>query len=150
MSWAWRLSGFCDLKTYEHSSIGVAMRRIFGLLFGMLSATVIGCGPTPDPPVDKTVALEQLKLVLQSWKAAEPHASLEQRSPPVVFNEPLWIEGNTLLEYEIGDVELFGRQGRCTVKLFLQSKDGKRFERKLGYQIDTTPSTTIVREALGP
>lgn len=123
---------------------------MLGFVLSSLSVFVLGCNPGPEPPVDKAAALDQLKLVFESWKAKEPYAALEQRSPRVVFNEQLWIEGNTLLDYELGEVEHMGRQGRCTVKLVLQGKDGKRFERKIGYQIDTTPFTTITREALGP
>lgn len=126
------------------------MRCVFGLVFSLLSVFVLGCNPGPEPPVDKGAALDQLKIAFESWKAKEPPASLEQRSPKVVFQEPLRDEGNTLLDYELGEVEHMGRQGRCTVKLVLQGKDGKRFERKIGYQIDTTPYTTITREALGP
>ena len=126
------------------------MRGIPALIALAGAVSIAGCSKELDPPVDKDQALEQLRLVLQTWKSNEPPDVLEKRSPKVVFHEPLWQQGNSLLEFEIGDIELFGRQGRCTVKLFLQDKDGKRFERKIGYQIDTTPFTTIVRESLGP
>ena len=109
-----------------------------------------GCGPKLDPPVDTAVATDQLKAVFGAWKSGQPYESLAQKSPPIYFNEALWRDGNTLLEFEVGEVENFGRQGRCTVRLFLQGKDGKRFDRKIGYQIDTTPHVVIVREGLGP
>jgi hypothetical protein len=55
-----------------------------------------------------------------------------------------------LLDFEIGEVQLFGRQARSTVRLSLRDSSGKEIERKIGYQIDTTPKIVIVRESLGP
>ena len=54
------------------------------------------------------------------------------------------------MTFEAGKVELMGRQGRCSVKLLLRSADGKETERKISYQIDTTPQVVIAREGLGP
>jgi hypothetical protein len=102
------------------------------------------------PPVEHQEAASQLQSVLTAWKSSQSYESLMQRKPPVFFNEPLWRDGNVLLEFELGDVELFGRQARCTATLFLRDKDGKNFERKIGYQIDTKPQIVIVREGLGP
>lgn len=125
------------------------MRRIV-ILALVLIVTAGGCSKTLDPPVDTEVALDQMKSVFRAWKAGESYESLAQRSPPVYFNEALWRDGTALLEFELGEVELFGRQGRCTVRLFLRGKDGKAYERTIGYQIDTTPNIVIVREGLGP
>ena len=114
-------------------------------------ALTTGCGgPELLPPVDPADAGRQLGAVLKAWKDGEPFESLAKREPPIVFNEALWRDGTRLLEYELGEVELHGRQGRCTAKLTLRDKDGKQFERRIGYQIDTVPRVVIVREALGP
>src|SRR5262245_57171007 len=99
------------------------MRGLKTLILFAAAVATVGCSKELDPPVDKDQALEQLRLVLQTWKSNQPRDVLEKRSPRVVFQEPLWDLGNTLLEFEIGEVELMGRQGRSTVKLFLQDKD---------------------------
>ena len=110
-----------------------------------------GCGgPDVPAPVDPAEAGRHLAAALEAWKAGEPHAGLAAKAPPVVFSEPLWEGGTRLLAYEVGPVELNGRQGRCNAKLALRSPDGKQYDRSIGYQIDTTPRVVIVREGLGP
>jgi len=128
------------------------MRKVLTatLLFCPAVFLTIGCTKVGDPPVDTSEAGEKLRDVFQAWKGMKSYESLLQQTPPVYFNEALWRDGNILLEFEVGEVELYGRQGRCTVRLFLLGKDGKQFERKIGYQIDTTPNIVIVREGLGP
>jgi hypothetical protein len=115
----------------------------------MLSLCTLGCERGGDPPVDTADAEQQLRVALNAWKANEPFGSLTSRQPSIFFNEPLWKDGTQLLDYELGPVELHGRQGRCTVKLSLQTTDGKQQERRIGYQIDTNPTVVIVREGLG-
>lgn len=125
------------------------MRRPFLLLAAL--ALAAGCSSPPlDPTVNTADAGTQLRAALDAWKAGEPHDALAGKSPPIIFSEPLWKDGARLLAYELGEVGLSGRQGRCTVKLSLRLKDGKASERKIGYQIDTVPQVVIVREALGP
>jgi len=124
--------------------------RVIRMAAGCLLVLALGCGPEPTPPVDTADAAVQLRVVLDAWKAGEPFDSLASRTPPIVFNEPLWRDGAKLVEYELGEVELHGRQGKCRVKLTLQEKDGKSAERRIGYQIDTTPSVVILREGLAP
>lgn len=119
-----------------------------GLILSLLF--LAGCQESPAEPVNTDDAGTQLKSALEAWKQKEAYESLAKRTPPIVFNEPLWRDGTLLLEYELGEVQLHGRQGRCTAKLKLQAKDGKTSERKIGYQIDTIPVIVIVREGLGP
>lgn len=110
-----------------------------------------GCSKNSTPaPVNLDDAGVQLRAALDAWKNQEPYGALADRQPSIIFNEPLWAEGVRLLDFELGPVELHGRQGRCTVKLSLQGQDGKTSERKIGYQIDTVPRIVIVREGLGP
>jgi hypothetical protein len=117
----------------------------------VIVVVVAGCGgPELPPPVDPDDAGRQLRSALDSWKNGDSHDSLASREPPIVFNEPLWRDGGKLLSYELGPVELHGRQGRCTVTLAFQNKEGKQSERRIGYQIDTVPRIVIVRETLGP
>jgi hypothetical protein len=126
-------------------------RTTMRLLAPLILALVCGCGGSDlPPPVDPADAGRQLGATLEAWKKGEPYESLTAKDPPVVFNEPLWKDGTRLLGYEVGAVEMHGRQGRCTAKLNLQDKSGKQYERRIGYQIDTVPRIVIVREALGP
>jgi hypothetical protein len=124
--------------------------RTSGFLFFCLAVLLSGCGKPLDEPVDPAKATEALNTAFGAWKQGEKYGALAQRQPPVYFNEPEWEAGKKLLNYELGPVTLSGRQGRCSVKLTLQDGAGKVTERTIGYQIDTTPQTVIVREALGP
>ena len=124
--------------------------RWYCVAAGCLAALAAGCGPTLPPPVDPGEAGTRLRAALDAWKAGEPNESLSAKDPPIVFTEPLWREGAKLVRYEMGEVELHGRQGRCTVKLMVEPRGGKPAERRIGYQIDTTPHVVIVREGLGP
>lgn len=110
----------------------------------------LGCGSTLDKPVDPGQAAEVLTVALEAWKKGEPYGALQQRQPPIYFNEREWESGKKLTRFEAGPVTLMGRQGRCSVKLTLQDKAGVVAERTIGYQIDTTPSVVITRETLGP
>jgi len=110
----------------------------------------MGCNKSLDEPVDPGKAAEVLNTSLDAWKQGEHFGALEQRQPPIYFNEREWEGGKKLLKYEPEKVTLVGRQGRCSVKLTLQDGTGKVTERVIGYQIDTTPNIVITREALGP
>src|SRR5262245_38237959 len=107
---------------------------------------LVGCGKELPPPVDTGDAGRQLDAVLAAWKDGKPHESLAAGEPPVIFNEPLWKDGAKLVAYEVGEVTLHGRQGRCTAKLTVRMKDGQQVQRSIGYQIDTVPRVVIVRE----
>jgi hypothetical protein len=125
--------------------------RLFPLLVGCLVAGLfLGCGKGLDEPVDPGKAAEVLNTSLDAWQQGERFGTLEQRQPPIYFNEREWEGGKKLLKYEPKEVTLVGRQGRCSVKLTLQDGAGKVTERVIGYQIDTTPNIVITREALGP
>ncbi len=113
-------------------------------------AIIAGRGSPPlDPTVNAADAGRHPGAALAAWKAGESHDALAGKTPPVIFAEPLWTDGARLFAYELGAVELNGRQARCTVKLSLKGKDGKTSERKTGCQIDTTPQVVIVREGMG-
>jgi hypothetical protein len=115
-----------------------------------LFALAFGCSKTLDKPVEPADAAEVLNTAFEAWKQGEPYGALKQRQPPIYFNEPEWESGKKLVKFEPGEVTLSGRQGRCSVKLTLEDKSGKVTERVIGYQIDTTPTKVITREALGP
>jgi hypothetical protein len=116
---------------------------------GGLLALLGGCGKGLDDPVDPDQARAVLQTALDVWKQGESFGTLEKRNPPMYFNEPEWKAGKKLVAFEVGKVDLLGRQGRCSVKLSLRDKDGNETERKTNYLIDTTPQVVITREALG-
>ena len=124
--------------------------RVLFPIFAGAALAAGGCAPPPEPPVEPADAEVALRAAFDAWKAGEPYSALEGRSPPVVFTEPLWRDGSTLLEYELGEVQLHGRQARCTVRLRLKDSSGKAADRRIGYLIDTRPQVVIVREGLGP
>jgi hypothetical protein len=126
--------------------------RTFAYFFACwLTALSTGCrGKHLDEPVDPGKATEVLTAAFDSWKQGEGYGTLSQRQPPIHFNEPEWASGKKLLKYELGQVTLAGRQGRCSVRLTLQNSAGKVTERVIGYQIDTVPNMVVTRETLGP
>ena len=128
------------------------MKRFRSVIASFAVALAAGCGGGPDmpPPVDPANAGRVLSAALASWKNDEPSESLAAKQPPVIFSEPLRDAGTSLVAYELGPVELQGRQGRCTAKLTLKSKDGKQYERSIGYVIDIASRVVITRESLGP
>jgi len=126
------------------------MRTCGFLLFCCLVAMLAGCRKPLEDPVDPARAGEVVNTAFEAWKQGGKYGELAKRQPPIYFNEPEWESGKTLLKYEPGPVTLTGRQGRCSVKMTLQDGAGKVTERTIGYQIDTTPTMVITREALGP
>jgi hypothetical protein len=114
-----------------------------------LLALVAGCGKPLDEPVDLDRASAVLHAALDAWKQGERYGDLQNRDPPIYFNEPEWRAGKKLVSFKAGKVELMGRQGRCLVRLSLRDREGKATERDISYQIDTTPRIVIVREHLG-
>jgi len=117
---------------------------------GCCLVLVGGCGKGLHDPVDPGQASAALETALDAWKQGEDHAGLQQRRPPIYFNEPEWKAGKTLVAYQLGAVSLVGRQARCLVKLSLRDHAGKASERQIAYQIDTVPQIVIAREGLGP
>jgi hypothetical protein len=126
------------------------LRWTFAAFAVGLLALVGGCRKGIDDPVDPDQASVVLQSALDAWKQGESFGALEKRNPPIYFNEPEWKAGKKLVAFEVGKVDLLGRQGRCSVKLSLRDKDGNETERKTSYLIDTTPRVVITREALGP
>jgi len=125
------------------------MKRLAFVVPIYLLILVAGCGKSLHDPVDPDKASAVLQTALEAWKQGEAFGHLQQRTPPIYFNEPEWKAGKQLVSFAAGKVEPMGRQARCLVKLSLRDRTGKTTEREISYQIDTTPQVVIVRENLG-
>ena len=125
------------------------MKRLAFVVPIYLLILVAGCGKSLHDPVDPDKASAVLQTALEAWKQGEAFGHLQQRTPPIYFNEPEWRAGKKLVDFKAGQVELMGRQGRCLVKLSLLDREGKKTEREISYQIDTTPRVVIARKHLG-
>ena len=122
-------------------------RRYALLAVGL--ALLAGCGGA-HAPADSTKGEDALRAAFESWKNGDSPETLQKAQPPIYLNEPEWIAGNRLLGYQIVEpLEPFGRQLRCAVKLSLQSaKSGAKYEKRIGYQVETNPAFVIAREGL--
>lgn len=108
-----------------------------------------GCGGA-YPPADPSRGEEAVKTAFEGWKKGETPEALRQGSPAIYLNEPEFTAGNKLLSFEIVEpLTPTGRQLRCTMKLSLQgAKSGAKYEKSIGYQVDTDPAFVIAREDL--
>jgi hypothetical protein len=116
---------------------------VLGLL-ALLLALPAGCGQRPPPEADPDKAREALNTALDAWKKGEKPEALQGRSPAIYFNEPQWYEGRKLLDYKVedGPGQTKGRSIRYSVVLSLEG--GTKAQRKVVYQIDTSPRIVIV------
>ena len=116
------------------------------LCFGGL----VGCGGSLPEAADPKAGESALRSALESWQSGKTVESLREDRPPIWFNEPEWVAGNRLLGFTVVEpVTPYGRQFRCAVKLSLQRKDGgAKYDKRIGYQIETNPQIVIAREGL--
>jgi hypothetical protein len=112
----------------------------------LLLAVAAGCGQRVPPDADPEVARTSLQTALDAWKGGDRPEALHGRSPPIYLNDPQWHAGSRLLDYQIdpGSEVRRGRGVRFSVVLSLEGKQGKKAQRKVVYQIDTSPSIVIV------
>ena len=111
---------------------------------------VSGCGPVRAKPVDVDLARETLTDVLEHWKQGGTIEELRQGKPEIVAQEPLWADGNELLDFTLLD------EGRaedanwyCEVELTLQSADNEKPEKKkVTYVVGTDPVLTVFHAIL--
>lgn len=126
-----------------HASLGCLSR------FAASIVLLAGCGG-PHAPADAITGEGALRTAFESWKKGETPATLQKQRPAIYLNEPEWIAGNKLLNFEVVEpLEPFGRQLRCGVKLSLENaKNGAKYEKRIGYQVETNPVFVIAREGL--
>jgi len=108
-----------------------------------------GCGG-PHAPADSVAGADAVRTAFESWKNGDAPATLQRQRPAIYLNEPEWLAGNKLLHFEIVEpLEPYGRQLRCAVKLSLENaKNGSKYEKRVGYQVETNPAFVIAREGL--
>ena len=119
------------------------IRRWFTIL---LFAGVVGCGPKMPPVANADLAREALQVALQSWKQGDKTESLQERSPPIYFNDEFRRDGQQLVDFEIGNGDRNGMGWRCGAALTLKQLNGPQTQRKVEYQIDTDPAIVIVQQ----
>jgi hypothetical protein len=106
-----------------------------------------GCTRTLDPNSDPGEADKALHTALEAWKGGQSPDDLKQGHPPIIMNEDDWRTGSRLLDYEMEEGVLSGRQVRCRVRIKLRDRDGQTVEREAVYIIDTIPRIVIVRDS---
>jgi hypothetical protein len=121
-------------------------RAVIACLVALLAA---GCGhgSFEAAPLDEEQARETLTDALESWKQGESQASLLERSPSVLVQDPDWMSGLTLLNFEFIDEgeEVDGRLV-SHVKLMLKDDRGGQGEKSVIYLVNTSPGLTVLRD----
>lgn len=119
-------------------------------LGAILCFTVAGCGPQRAKAVDVDLARVTLTKMLEHWKQGGTIEELRQEKPEIVAQEPLWTNGNKLLEFSLVD------QGRaedanwfCQVELTMQAPDSdKTVKKNVTYVVGTDPVLTVFHAIL--
>jgi hypothetical protein len=105
------------------------------------------CQRSLGPPADVAEADRALRTALDAWKSGKSPAELEAARPSILVNDDDWRMGKHLLDFQMEECSLAGRQVRCRVRLKLQDRDGKTNDQAAVYVIDTTPRIVIVRDS---
>ena len=109
---------------------------VFSLL---LLALVVGCGGGPDLDRSKSI----VKTALDKWKSGATPADLKTES--ITINDPDWLSGAKLLDYELKDASGQPQQGpRVVVKLNLENRAGKKLDKEVAYEVLTQDDTTTI------
>lgn len=117
-----------------------------GVLLALAGLLGVGCGSTASEPTDKAEALDVLQTVLQAWQQGAKPESLREREPPIVVNDPAWIQGSRLVKFEIeaNQTQPAGYNLGCPVKLWLNDK--KKEPRRVKFTVATSPALVVTRD----
>ena len=115
----------------------------------LLCSIFVGCGPRAGNPrpLDRTLAMDSMKLFLETWRDQGTAESLKDRSPSVVVKDADWDLGHKLLAFEIptsGDDD--GSNLYLDVKLTLKDETGEQRDKTIRYVIGTKPLVSIFRD----
>jgi hypothetical protein len=107
--------------------------------------------PVPLPACHPGGELRQaeaiLRMALDAWQAGDDQEALQQRQPPIWFNEPECASVTRLLEYQVAEkAETHRHQARFVVNLTLQTTSGDSIGRSVTYLVDFAPNCVVSRE----
>ncbi|MHB1423497.1 MAG: hypothetical protein ACYC3I_09955 [Gemmataceae bacterium] len=115
-----------------------------GLILPALAAA--GCAKNSAPPEDKAEkAVEQL---LDAWNRGEPADKFADPNNPISGSDPDWKAGYRLLSFlssEIKQSQEKPDEFRCQVELSLQDKSGKRWDKKVTYEVRLGEKSVVNR-----
>jgi hypothetical protein len=109
--------------------------------------TMAGCSAEHKlpPPADAEQARAGLAAALEAWKQDESPDLLQQRDPPIYFNDMAWRAGQQLKRYEVSPaIERVGQSLAFSATLILQDQNGRQVRRQALYIIDTGAAIVIV------
>ncbi|HWG42457.1 MAG TPA: hypothetical protein VN688_06685 [Gemmataceae bacterium] len=106
-----------------------------------------GCGgPSLQTPAEPTLARDTLRSVLDAWQRGDALDSLRSASPAVQVNDPDWLAGCRLTDYQfISDGTRAGIDIRFPVLLTLKQPNGRTIRKNTAYMVGTSPVLTVVR-----
>jgi hypothetical protein len=113
----------------------------------LLLSIAPGCGQSLPPTADPAQARTALETALAAWQNGGTIESLQALTPPIYFNESIWMRGNRLVGYEFKSEERNGVSWRCDVLLNLESRDNKQRQRTATYFIDIAEAIVITQDS---
>ncbi len=131
----------------RHKSYGALCLLKVGILFGLLIVVGCGSGAGNPRPLDHSIAVESMKVFLETWQNEGSLESLKSRSPSIVGKDPDWDSGHRLLSFEVpptGDDD--GSNLYLDVRLQLENQNGEVRDRTIRYVIGTKPLVSIFRD----
>jgi hypothetical protein len=103
--------------------------------------------PACHPGGDLRQAEAILRIALDAWLDGNDARALQERDPPVWFNEPEFQGVTRLLEYQVDDKAMTHRhQARFVVNLTLQTMSREPVGRSVTYLVDFAPNCVVSRE----
>lgn len=109
----------------------------------------IGCERSLPPAASPEEARAALQTALDAWQKGNPVQELQSRVPPIYISDQDWSDGQRLTSYKIVEGSaLSGQSWRCAVVLSLESKQGRKQQKKAHYSVDTQPACVITRNDL--
>jgi hypothetical protein len=128
------------------SSPLTAFWRFSFLVALTLVAPLSGCGGKRGlGQADLDRARQAVEASLETWRKGEPASKLSALNPPVQITEPDWKAGYKLLKHEITKTEgLQGENARCWVVLSVQSRQGKKKDKDVVYEVNLGGGKVVI------
>jgi hypothetical protein len=120
--------------------------RVRATFASFCAAILVGCGGVRAPvAADAAEARQALQEALDSWKQGEQPDALTKRPTPIRVADEDWLSGRKLLAYEQAAESATGPRRDITVRLTFGDLNGRPIAKTVVYEIETDPSTSIVR-----